>query len=559
MQAKHIRKHHATESSPVVIEEAMVCAKKHGTVISTKEVIMNLTKALFTQNFELSKDITPPTLKAMPEKVLQFGEGNFLRAFVDWMIEQMNRKGRFNGRVVVVQPIEHGLVDILNEQDGLFTLLLRGLENGQIVESKEIISSISRGVNSYTQWSEFLQCAENQDLRFIVSNTTEAGIVYNDESFTPDQAQVSFPAKLTAFLYRRFTHFKADPDKGLLIFPCELIDQNGSKLRSVVLRLAERWRLPEEFTTWVQRHNHFFNTLVDRIVTGYPKDDIENLSRELGYRDRLVDTGEIFHLWVIEGDKRFQAELPLTEIGLNVIWTNDLKPYRERKVRVLNGAHTMTFATAYLSGFDTVREAVEDDVLGRFMRRGVFEEILPMLQLPEQEKRAFADSVLERFQNPFIHHQWADIALNSVSKFKTRCLPSIIDYAAEMRTSPALLSFSLAALIVYYKGERFVEGRLEAQRPKGNYRVCDDLKVLEFFHDAWNFYNAWDVLGPENGNALETIVVRILANTQFWGLDLNTLPDLSSQVIQSVESILTDGMRSAVAGLMDKTEGQHDK
>lgn len=307
---------------------------------------MDLTNALLAQQIELPKDITPPTLTAMPEKVLQFGEGNFLRAFVDWMIEQMNRKGHFNGRVVVVQPIEQGLVDFLNQQDGLFTLILRGLEKGRIVESKEIISSISRGLNPYTHWHDFLGCAENADLRFVVSNTTEAGIVYNDEAYTPDQAQISFPAKLTAFLYRRYTSFQADPSKGLLIFPCELIDQNGSKLRSIVLRLSEQWQLPEPFINWVRQHNHFFNTLVDRIVTGYPKDDMENLSRQLGYRDRLVDTGEIFHLWVIEGHKRFQTEFPVADIDLNVIWTDDLKPYRDRKVRVLNGAHTMTFAAA---------------------------------------------------------------------------------------------------------------------------------------------------------------------------------------------------------------------
>jgi tagaturonate reductase len=475
------------------------------------------------------------------------------------MIERMNRQGIFNGRVVVVQPIEHGLVDTLNAQDGLFTLILRGLSDGRTVESKEIIASISRGLNPYSQWSQFLQCAENPDLRIVVSNTTEAGIVYNDEPFTPDRVQVSFPAKLTAFLYRRFTHFQAGAGKGLLIFPCELIDQNGTNLRAIVLRLAQQWQLPDAFVDWVQRHNHFFNTLVDRIVTGYPKDDMDDLGRTLGYRDRLVDTGEIFHLWVIEGDKRFQEEFPLADIGLNVIWTDDLKPYRERKVRVLNGAHTMTFAAALLSGQDTVKEAVDDEVLGQFMRRGIFEEILPVLSLPEQEKRSFADSVLERFQNPFIHHRWADIALNSVSKFKTRCLPSITDYAAKMGTSPALLSFSLAALIVYYKGKSFIEGRLEAQRPQGSYRVCDDLEVLEFFYNSWNFYNAWDAIGPKNGNALETIVARVLANTHIWGLDLNTLPALTSRVTQSVRSILSDGMRTAMVDLMEKTERHYDQ
>jgi tagaturonate reductase len=514
--------------------------------------MMDLTNALFVQNTALPEEITPPTLKPMPEKVLQFGEGNFLRAFVDWMIEQMNRKGLFNGRAVVVQPIEQGLVDILNQQDGLFTLMLRGLDNGRIVESIEIISSISRGLNPYTHWAGFLRCAENADLRIVVSNTTEAGIAYNDEAFTPDQVQTSFPAKLTAFLYQRYAYFQGDPHKGLLIFPCELIDQNGSKLRSIVLLLAEQWQLPKGFVDWVRQHNHFFNTLVDRIVTGYPQEDKEKLNRRFGYQDRLIDTGEIFHLWVIEGDKRFQKEFPLADMDLNVIWTDDLKPYRERKVRVLNGAHTMTFAAALLSGLDTVKEAVEDDVLGGYMHRGIFEEILPVLSLPEQEKRTFAHRVLERFQNPFIRHQWADIALNSVSKFKTRCLPSIQDYADKMRTSPALLSFSLAALMVYYKGERIVGNRLEAQRPQGSYGVYDDLEVLKFFYDAWSAYPNGKVPGPADDNALETIVRRVLANTRLWGLDLNTLPDLSSHVVQSVRSILTNGMRTALVELMEK-------
>lgn len=514
---------------------------------------MDLTNALFAHNSEWPKDITPPTLRSLPEKVLQFGEGNFLRAFVDWMIERMNRQGRFNGRVVVVQPIEHGIADTLNAQDGLFTLILRGLSNGSIIESKEIVSSISRGLNPYTHWSQFLKCAENTDLRFIVSNTTEAGIVYTDEAFSPDQVQISFPAKLTAFLYRRFTHFQADPHKGLLILPCELIDQNGSKLRSIILRLAQKWELPDAFISWVEQSNHFFNTLVDRIVTGYPKDDIEDLERSLGYRDRLVDTGEIFHLWVIEGDKRFQGELPLADIGLNVIWTDDLKPYRQRKVRVLNGAHTMTFAASFLCGLDTVQEAVEDEIVGRFMRRGLFEEILPVLPLPEEEKRTYADSVLERFQNPFIRHLWADIALNSVSKFKTRCLPSIIDYAAEMRTTPALLSFSLAALMVYYKGEQWAQGRLQAKRSLGSYLISDDLQVLEFFHEAWESVN------PTDGKALESMVKRVLANTRFWESDLNALPDFTSRVTQSVQNIIAHGMRAALIRLMEAKERRHDQ
>jgi tagaturonate reductase len=514
---------------------------------------MDLSNAFFDQNAELPKEVAPPTRKSMPEKVIQFGEGNFLRAFVDWMIERMNRQGVFNGRVVVVQPIEHGLVDTLNTQDGLFTLILRGLSDGRTVESKEIIASISRGLNPYTQWSQFLQCAENPELRIVVSNTTEAGIVYNDEPFTPDRVQISFPAKLTAFLYRRFTHFQADPGKGLLIFPCELIDRNGSNLRTIVLRLARQWQLSGTFANWVRRYNHFFNTLVDRIVTGYPKDEMEQLNRTLGYRDRLVDTGEIFHLWVIEGDKRFQTELPLTEIGINVIWTDDLKPYRERKVRVLNGAHTMTFAAAFLCGLDTVKSAVGDKAVSRFLRRGLFEEILPVVPMPEPEKRIFAEGVLERFQNPFIHHQWADIALNSVSKFKTRCLPSIIDHTAEKGSAPPLLSFSLAALMVFYRGTQGEEGGLQAKHPRGSYPIRDDLQVLNFFYDAWADVDATD------GSALESMVKRVLAHTPFWETDLNRLPGLTSRVTHSIQTILTDGMPAALARLLKETEQHRDR
>jgi tagaturonate reductase len=273
----------------------------------------------------------------------------------------------------------------------------------------------------------------------------------------------------------------------------------------------------------------------------------------LGYRDRLVDTGEIFHLWVIEGDQRFQEEFPLADIGLNVIWTGDLKPYRERKVRVLNGAHTMTFAAAFLCGLDTVKTAVEDEVVSRFMRRGIFEEILPVLPLPEQEKRAFADSVLERFQNPFIHHRWSDIALNSVSKFKTRCLPSIVDYAAGKRTAPPLLSFSLAALIVFYRGAQWAEGRLQANGPQGRYLICDDDTVMQFF------YSAWADVNPTDGSAIESMVKRVLAHTPFWGMDLNTLPDLTSRAAQSIQTILADGMPAALARLLEETEQRHDR
>ncbi len=349
---------------------------------------MRLNKALLTRYFSSPQDLEINPVSDLPEKVIQFGEGNFLRAFVDWMIDRLNQHQLFNGRVVVVQPISNGLIDCLNEQDGLYTLLLRGIEKGRVAERKRVVTAISRGVNPYADWPGYLACAENPDLRLVVSNTTESGITYENEPFIPGQALKSFPAKLTAFLFHRFRFFDGDPQKGMLVLPCELIDKNGSKLKQIMLRLIDEWQLPAAFKHWICEHNYFFNTLVDRIVTGYPRDEADRLQETLGYQDRLLDAGEIFHLWVIEGDSRFQAELPLTRIGLKVVWTSDLTPYRERKVRVLNGTHAMTVAVACLCGLDTVKEAVEDPLVGRFMRRGIFNEILPVLPLPAAEKNA---------------------------------------------------------------------------------------------------------------------------------------------------------------------------
>jgi tagaturonate reductase len=468
---------------------------------------------------------TPPPPVDWPEKVLQFGEGNFLRAFVDWMIDRLNEAGRFGGRVAVVQPIAQGLIDVLNEQDGLYTLLLRGIEKGEVTEQRRLITAISRGIDPYTEWAAYLAAAENRHLRFIVSNTTEAGIAHVEEAWDPDQCPASFPAKLTALLHRRFTCFDGAPDKGLLILPCELIDKNGQHLREIVLRLIKEWALPDAFADWVATHNVFFNTLVDRIVTGYPKAEAAEIGAELGYEDRLLDTGELFHLWVIEGDVKYRSELPLDEIGLNVIWTEDLAPYRERKVRVLNGAHTLTVPVALLSGLETVKAAVEDPRVGAFMRRAIFSEILPHLDLPQAEKAAFADSVLERFANPFIHHRWIDIALNSISKFKTRCLPTLADYVAAKGSAPPLLSFSLAALIRFYK-----EGK-----------VRDDEAVLSFFK----------ALGEGQAADSAAICRQVLANAAFWGQDLNTLPGLTEAVSAALFAMETQGLPAALTRTLE--------
>lgn len=465
-----------------------------------------------------------------PERILQFGEGNFLRAFVDWMVHTMNRQGLFHGRVVVVQPIAQGMVEALNAQDGRYTLLLRGLEDGKVAERREIITSISRGIDPYDDWQGFLACAHNPDLRFVVSNTTEAGIAYIAEPQPIDACPQSFPAKVTAFLYERYRHFDGAPARGMVFLPCELIDRNGETLRDCVLRCAAAWGLDDAFVRWVEEENPFLNTLVDRIVTGYPREEAERLCAELGYEDRLLDTGEIFHLWVIEGDATYQDELPLAQAGLHVIWTDDLQPYRTRKVRILNGAHTMTVLAAHLCGLATVRACVEDPLISAYMRRGVYEEIVPTLDLPAADTRAFADAVFARFANPFIHHRVLDIALNSVAKFAVRVLPSLLEYHRRTGTLPPVLTVSLAALLVFYRGG---EG----------YQVRDEAPVLDAIGQAWRQY--------EEGHLdAQALCHCLLARADWWGQDLTHVSELVEAVADHVRSILHHGMRPTLTRLI---------
>ncbi len=481
-------------------------------------------------------------LNHMPERIIQFGEGNFLRAFVDWMINEMNKQGLFCGKVVIVQPIRQGLIDMLNEQDGLYTLLLRGIEGGRLIEKSEIITSVSRGINPYTHWNDFLECAANPDLRFMISNTTEAGIVYIEEKMKADECPVSFPAKVTAFLYERYKRFDGQYDKGMIIIPCELIERNGDTLKKIVLRYSREWGLGGHFCAWLENSNYFLNTLVDRIVPGYPKEDAQNIITQLGYQDRLLDTGEIFHLWVIEGDRHLAKELPFGKAGLNVVWTDNLQPYRTRKVRMLNGTHTMMVLAAYLYGLDTVREAVEDPIMGKFIVRGLFDEIVPVLNLPEQEKEGFAADTLERFKNPFIKHYLLSIALNSVSKWKVRVLPSLLEYLDCKGQLPKILTFSLAALIVFYRGTCFRGAVLLGRRNQEYYEIQDDMEVLKFFAQAWKeFQDHGDING---------LCSRVLAKQEFWGQDLNNIEGLRETVAGYIHDILNQGMKSAVGNLI---------
>lgn len=450
-----------------------------------------------------------------PIKVLQFGEGNFLRAFVDWVIDILNEKTDFNGAVEIVQPISKGMADMINDQDGLYHVVLNGIQNGKTFSDTRLINSVAHAFNPYQDYARFLKSAENPDLKFIVSNTTEAGITFNAQDVSLSALPDSFPGKVTAFLHHRFTHFKGAADKGVILLPCELIEKNGENLKQVILQYIQHWNLSVDFKKWIERANTFCNTLVDRIVPGFPKDTISEIQNSIGYSDNLVVTAEPFLLWVIEGPASVQQSFPADQAGLQVKFVSDLAPYRTRKVRILNGAHTALVPVAYLKGLRTVRESIEDSFSGEFIRAAIFEEIIPTLDLPREELNQFANDVIERFQNPFIRHELSSIALNSISKYKVRVLPSVIEYQKRTGKLPKRLLHSLAALIRFYKGEWRGE----------NLPVNDTPEILSFFKEVWSTRN------------VQTVVSRTLSNQEFWGMDLRTIPGLEESVRKDLEEM----------------------
>ncbi len=378
----------------------------------------------------------------MQETVIQFGEGNFLRGFFDYFLDVMNEKGLYDGKAVVIQPRAGGKCALLNEQECKYNLYLRGTENGEIINEHRLINSVSRGIDPYRDFGEYMALADNPCMRFIVSNTTEAGIAFDGDCKFTDTPCTSFPGKLTQLLYRRFQNGL----DGFVLLPCELIDNNGDELKKCVLKYAEHWALPKEFTAWINEKNMFLNTLVDRIVTGYPSDEIAERHPE----DKFLDTAEIFHLWVIEGD--LENELPLRRAGFNCIWTEDVRPYKKIKVRILNGAHTSLVAASLLSDIGSVGETMADPLLCSYLGKCMNEEILPTVG-ENEESLAFAKSVYDRFRNPFIYHKWRSIALNSVSKYSVRVLPTILEYKEKNGVFPKYLTLSLAALIYFYKND----------------------------------------------------------------------------------------------------------
>ena len=471
---------------------------------------------------------TAPQAKKYTEKIIQFGEGNFLRAFIEWIIWKTNQKTDFNGSVVVVQPIEKGMVGWLNEQDGLYHLNLQGLQNGQPVDSVDLIDVVSRGLNPYEDFGAYLKLAEQPEIRFVISNTTEAGIAFDPACKFTDKPAASYPGKLTQLLYHRYEFFQGDKSRGLILFPCELIFENGKHLKECILQYIDLWQLGEGFRNWFLDACGVYSTLVDRIVPGYPRDTAEQLCERVGYKDNLLDKAEIFHLWVIEAPKEIAAEFPADQAGLNVLFVPSEAPYHERKVTLLNGPHTVLSPVGYLSGLNTVKECCEDELVGPFVRRVMYEELLPTLNLPKEELVKFADDVMERFRNPFVKHFVTSIMLNSFPKFKTRDLPGLKTYLERMGELPKGIVLGLAAICTYYKGGKRGDDEIVPN---------DDPKILALLKDLWA---TGDVAAVAKG---------VLADDFIWGEDLNAIPGLTDLLTADLALIQKEGMRAAVKAL----------
>ncbi len=481
-------------------------------------------------------------LKEAPVRVLQFGEGNFMRAFVDYFFDISNEKAGFNGKVALVQPISMGLTDLVNKQEGLYTLYLRGSENGEKVDAKRVISAVDCCLNPYDRadYDKMMEIAASDDLDIIASNTTEAGIAYDPSCNFEDVPAASFPGKLTQVLFARYKAGK----KGVVVLSCELIDNNGKELLKCVNQYIDQWKLEDGFKTWVNEENIFCSTLVDRIVPGRIRDakEVEKLEEENGYHDELIDVGEIFGVWIIEGPEGLEDRLPFKKAGVNVHVVPDVMPYKHRKVRILNGAHTGFVLGAYLAGFDIVRDCMHNDNVSGFMKKMLNEEVIPTLvdHLDENDLNQFAAAVKDRFNNPFVNHELMSISLNSTSKWKARNMPSFLQYIEKNGKLPVCLTMSLAAYIAFYSNDvqELTDNGLVCKRPAGNtYTVSDDRWALEFFYDHKN-------------DSEEELVKAVLGNEKMWDQDLNKIAGLTDAVIADLKMIHAEGAEKAYASCL---------
>lgn len=468
-----------------------------------------------------------------PIKVVQFGEGNFLRGFVDYMIDIANEQGKFDGDIVLIKPIEFGSLDMFHKQDCQYTVSLRGIVDGEAKIINRKVTSVADAVDTATEYDKYMGLAEIDTLRFVVSNTTEAGIVFDATDKFELNPPKTFPGKLTKFLHHRFETFKGDKNKGLVMLPVELIDDNGIMLKKCVMEFIALWGLSDDFKVWVEEACVFTSTLVDRIITGYPRDNEQEEWEKLGYEDHIMVTGEPFALWVIESDKDISGELPLPDAGLPVIFTDNQKPYKQRKVRILNGAHTSFVLASYLAGNDFVKESMDDETIKDFMMKTIFDEVIPTLTLPEAELKEFAEAVITRFNNPYVKHALLSISLNSVSKWRARCMPSFLGYIEKTGKLPAHLTFSLASLMAFYTGSELRDKALIGHRDGQEYSIMDDEKVLEFFRD-------------NSAKDTRSFVSAFLGEEAFFGQDLNQIAGLTDALTAYLDDIRTNGMRAAL-------------
>lgn len=473
---------------------------------------------------------------AFPEKILQFGGGNFLRGFVDWIVDIYNQKTGEQLGVLVIKPTQRGDYDAWREQDGLFHVLTKGIRDSKLVDEHHLVKCISNIIHPYHNWAAYLASAQNPSLRYIISNTTESGIRFSPDDQLADVPPREFPAKLTLWLYQRYRFFKGKEDAGCVLIPTELLMDNGDKLKDCILQYARHWNLETGFEKWLNEANTFCNTLVDRIIPGVGKEARAKVWEEVGFEDVMITQGEPYHLWAIEAPQSVREALPLDKIGLNIIYTDDLTPFRTSKVRLLNGAHTTMVPVGYLYGLETVQETVEHKVMGRFVRKAIFNEIIPTLDLPEMNLEQFANDVLDRFKNPFIKHRLISISLNSISKFKTRVLPSILEYEQQKGALPRCLVFSMAALVRFYKGEQ--DGK--------NIPLNDDAEAISFFQNLWDNCDGSKM-------AFSEMAEKVLQWEATWGQDLLKIPGMKNILAEYLIKIEKEGIKKAVSDLVKRS------
>ncbi|NVK25245.1 MAG: tagaturonate reductase [Gammaproteobacteria bacterium] len=482
-------------------------------------------KQLNRQNFEST---------SYPTKIMQFGEGNFLRAFIDWQIDHLNKENGLNAGISIIRPIDYDALPLLNTQDGLYTTIIRGInEQGEAVAVDRIIECVNEEIPVYKEFDRYMALAENPELKVIFSNTTEAGIEFIDTDKLEDAPAKAFPAKLTQWLYKRFTHFNGALDAGLMIIPCELIDYNGDKLKEIVLQYCDLWQLPAEFVEWIEGANHFCSTLVDRIVTGFPRDEHAELQEKFGYQDNFMVTSEYFHFFVIQGPKELEEVLCLKDTSLNILVVDDIYPYKQRKVAILNGAHTALVPLAYMAGIDAVGEAMDDELFAKFTEQFMFEEVIPTLNLPKDELAEFANNVIKRFKNPYIHHLLLSISLNSMTKFATRILPQLLKFVESKGQVPSLMAHAIAGQIWLYRGKR--DGQHIA--------LSDSEEWMALFTEWWE--------GLENGTlSVADIVKNVLGAEWHWEQDLNQVPGLTDTVTDALTRFVEQGVRQTLTELL---------